>query len=115
MMHTLEEIYGKDNVHYVEIDNAAASGVLTVKAAVAGHRIRLINGFIPTDGSCTLEWRSNTTPLSGAIPADTKGPVYNEAPLAGWLQTEVGEALNLNISAAVNVDGHCVLVTIPGP
>lgn len=90
--------------------SASASGDNLIVAAETGKRIRVINYCIISAGTVNAKWRSNTTDKSGAFPLVANvGAVCPEADL-GWLVTEVGEALNLNLSGAVLVAGHLAYV-----
>jgi len=94
----------------------ASSGDNAVVAAVAGKIIRVL-GFVLMNNVATannVRFRSATNSISclfgfGAI-AD--GIVYGPYNLHGWFQTNAGEALNINLSAATAVGVQVVYVLV---
>lgn len=96
--------------------NASASGSNTVVAAVTGKRIRVLSYVMIAAGDVTVTWRSASTAISGPMALATNGGAApgsgQMAPvgLFGQFQTEAGEALNMNLSAAVAVGGHLTYI-----
>ena len=90
---------------------SASSTDNTIVAAVTGKRIRVISVFLTASTVCTVAFESSTTtPLTGtmnffakdggAISTGTAtGSLVLPANLLGWFQTDVGELLNLTVSA----------------
>ncbi len=89
------------------IINTAGSGDTVIVAAVTGKRIRVINYVLTAAGVVSVTFRSGTTALTGAMPLAANGGISVAGAQPGfWLQTAAGEALNLSLSAAVQVSGH---------
>jgi hypothetical protein len=92
--------------------SASASGNTEVVAAVAGKRIRVLQYRLVCGGDVTVKFRSASTDITGGMPFATNGGISAGAPVqtpAGLLfefQTAPGEALNINLSAAIAVGGH---------
>ncbi len=111
-------IYYRDQilpVRYAAIE-ASASGDNQIVAAVAGYEIVVLAWSVTSNGAVNARWRSNTTSISGRtfMPEAGRGKVANDNP-HGWFKTVAGEALNLNLSAAVAVEGELVYVLFPAP
>jgi len=89
------------------IINASASGITTQIASVSGKKIRVIALVLTSNGTVNVKFQSSTTPT------DKTGLFYEVAntgfsmPLNpyGWFETISGEALNINLSAAIAVGG----------
>jgi hypothetical protein len=96
--------------------SAASSGSNEIVAAVAGKRIKVLAYTVISAGSVSMTWRSASTAISGAMPLAANGGAApsggSVSPLGNMplLQTEVGEALNINLSSAVGVYGHLTYV-----
>ena len=85
---------------------AASNGNNTIVTAIAGKIIRVTSYTLVAAGTVAVKWRSNDTDLSGAMTL----VVNNVVPVGfnpdGHVQTAAGEALKLNNSAGVAVNGH---------
>ena len=95
--------------------NISGVGSNEIVAAVTGRTIRVLSYAIVSDGSVTVEWRSATTPLSGAMSLAANGNVGSSAgsgSITGVLSTNVGEALNVFLGGAVGVRGHLTYIEI---
>ena len=95
----------------VAIDNAAASGDTVVLPAVAGQKVRVRGYVIDAAGPVAVTWKGGANALTGAAPLVAGVPLV--VPMGGssadpsfWFETNPGEALILNASAAVQVSGH---------
>jgi hypothetical protein len=93
-------------VKYAAID-AASSGDNTLLAAVASRKIRVLSCFLVAAGSVNVRFEDGAggTALTGQmnLVANT-GFVLPYNP-HGWFETSVNTLLNLELSAAVSVDG----------
>ena len=98
------------------IVNASSSGSNTIVAAVANKRIRVLSYVIVAAGDVTVTWQSASNAISGGMPLAANGgaaPAAGQATpggLIGQFETNQGEALNLNLSAAVAVGGHITYI-----
>ncbi|MDQ3024111.1 MAG: hypothetical protein M3R04_06990 [bacterium] len=89
--------------------SAASSGANQIVAADATKRIKVLQYSFVADAAVTAKWQSAATDLTGSMSFDAKGGIASPCgtPAGGWLlQTEVNEALNLNLGGAVGVRGH---------
>lgn len=87
--------------------DAASSGDNTLKAAVSGKRILVTSLFLLAAGTVNVRFESGAsgTALTGQMNliANTGFALsYNEY---GWFVTAKDELLNLELSAAISVDG----------
>lgn len=105
---------GGKTFQYKAVDNAAAAGDLTIQAASAGNKAKLISYLIVPNAACTVQWKRGATPLSGPMLLNA-GAEYDAAGhlLAPLMETAVNEALILNVSTAVQVSGHCAYLLEP--
>lgn len=101
--------------------SASASGDNTIVAAVPNQKIVLVSYVVIASADVSITWKSGaSTNLSGAMAiAANGGAAPGAGPLApsgvvGLLETASGQALVLNLSAAVPVGGHIAyrLVTV---
>lgn len=93
---------------------ASASGVTTIVALVSSKKIRVVAMQLVANAAVNIKWQSHVTPtdLTGlAYLAANGGYVFGYNP-AGWFQTISGEALDINLSAAVAVGGSLTYVTV---
>lgn len=90
-----------------KIDHGS-SGNNEIVAAVAGKKIKVYAIVLVVSDAVNCKWCSATTDLTGAMNFSSQGEGYSHAvqPPAFLLETAAGEALNLNLSAAVAVDGY---------
>lgn len=92
----------------------ATSGDNTIVAAVATKKIRVLSLVLVASGTTTVRFESGAggTALTGqmALIANT-GFQLGFNPL-GWFETSAGALLNLELSAAVSVDGVLCYVEV---
>lgn len=93
--------------------SASASGDTVVVAAVASKKIRVVSYMFQSAGAVDVRFRSGAaTNLTGALPnAANTGAAAGFSPV-GHFETVAGEALNINLSAAVAVGGHVAYVEV---
>jgi hypothetical protein len=100
-------------VKYAKID-AALSGDNTIVAAVAGKKIRVLAVFYLAAGGVSVRFESGAggTALTGQM--EHTGQTGCVLPFSedGWFETAAGALLNLELSAAVSVDGALTYVEI---
>ncbi len=93
--------------------NGAGAGVVEIAPAVTDRKYVVLHYLVVVDGVTTVEWRSGTTPLSGLMPLVANGNASaggGTGSLAGLFETADGDALNLSVSGAVDVDGHVTFI-----
>jgi hypothetical protein len=100
-------------VKFVAID-AATSGNNTLLAAVTSKKIRVVSAFLVAAGAVNVRFESGAdgTALTGQmnLVANT-GFVLPYNP-SGWFETASGTLLNLELSAAVSVDGSLSYIEV---
>jgi hypothetical protein len=99
---------------YVQI-TATEDGTTTIIAGVAGEQIVVTSLFIDPASAVTVNWQSHTTStvlIGPTALAANDGYVLPYHPL-GWFAAPAGEAVDINLSGAVNVGGCLTYVTIP--
>lgn len=91
---------------------AISAGITTIVAAVPNTRIRVI-AFALTSNSptTTVRFRSGNTNLTGDM--NITGPLFASLPDSGLFETDVGQALDIELSLAANVTGFLVYELIP--
>lgn len=86
---------------------ASSSGDTTLVPALPGKRIRILNYFISASADVNVKWKSGASnDISGLIYAGSKGGAVLPHTEFGWLETNAGEPLVLNLASAVAVGGH---------
>lgn len=94
--------------------DAATSGDNTIVAAVASKKIRVLSAFLVAAGTVNVRFESGAggTALTGQmnLVANT-GFVLPFNPL-GWFETGTNTLLNIELSAAVSVDGSLTYVEV---
>jgi len=96
---------GAKTLKTAKIDHATIGNNVIV-SAVSGKKIKVYAIILVATGTVNVKWCSATTDLTGDKNFQAReGYVATVNPPALLLQTAVSEALNLNLSAAVAVDG----------
>ena len=90
--------------------NATASGNTQVVAAQAGLRIRVVSYGVAVIGAVNVKFQSATTDISATFPLGAKGTLVMPFSETGWFQTNVGAALNINLSAATTTGCQVVWI-----
>jgi len=94
------------------IISASTSGANTIVTAVSGKKIRVLSYNFIANGNVNAKWQSNTTDISGLkYCTQYSGLVANFNPV-GWVETASGEALKLNLSAAIAIGGEITYIEI---
>jgi hypothetical protein len=93
---------------------ASSSGVTNIIAAVGGKRIRVLALSLVANAAVNVKFQSHVTPsdLSGLYYLAANGGFILPYNPIGWFQTVSGEALDINLSAAVACGGNLVYVTV---
>lgn len=90
----------------LRIDNAAAAGVTPLVTAVPLQKTRAYGLRLSVGGACIVELRRGSTVLERFNFAGAGGGIVLDLREEPYYTTAVNEALNLNSSAAVQVDGQ---------
>ena len=98
---------------FAKID-AATSGDNTLVSAVNGRQIRVLACFMISAGSVNVRFESGAggTALTGQMNLTTNSGFVLPFNQAGWFQTAAGSLLNLELSAAISVDGCLTYIEI---
>ncbi len=91
--------------------NTTGNGTAVV-AAVTSKKIRVLRFSFVHAGAVTVKWQSGTTDISGPMVFDAAGGMVEPFSPYGICETASGLALNLNLSAAVQVGGTLQYVEI---
>ena len=94
--------------------STATSGNTTAVAAVAGKKLRVLSYRFQADADVSVKFRSSTAgDLTGPMAAGARGGGGGASfSPAGHFETAVGEALQLNLSGAVQVSGHLTYIEV---
>jgi hypothetical protein len=94
--------------------DVASSGDNSIVSAVAGKKIRVISLFYLASGTVTAMWYSAAagTALTGGLQHTAATGVVLNQNEDGWFETVAGEALVLNLSAAISVDGFLSYIEV---
>jgi len=84
---------------------ASSSGSNAIVALVSGKKIRVIRWNASSNGSVNMKWQSSATDITGLFYTTQFASAGGAYCPVGIFETASGEALNLNLSAAVAVGG----------
>ena len=90
----------------VAVDHAT-SGNNEIVAAVTGKKIRVLSMLMIAAGTVNARFESGAdgTALTGQMPLVANSGFSATYNSNGWFETAAGESLNLELSAAISVDG----------
>jgi hypothetical protein len=93
---------------------ASSSGATTLIALVSSKKIRVLALSLVANGAVNAKFQSHVTPtdLTGLYYCSANGGIVLPFNPVGWFQTVSGEALDINLSAAVAVGGSITYVTV---
>lgn len=96
------------------IIDAATSGDNTIVGTVGGKKIRVLSLFMVAAGSVITRFESTAggTALTGQMNLTTNSGYVLPFNPTGWFETVSGELLNLELSAAISVDGSVSYVEV---
>jgi hypothetical protein len=93
--------------------NASGLGTNNILAAVTGKKIRVLRWDLTTSGAVNAKFQSNAaTDISGLYYFAQNGGISAGFSPVGHFQTNAGETLDLNLSAAVAVGGTLTYVEV---
>lgn len=106
---------------FAKIDRATAVDGAAVVNLVSGKKIRVLRYRLIPAGDVGVKWQSSTSNSTGTGTNTDLGPVESykagggiteEFCPVGIMETAVGEALKLNLNAAVQVSGNLTYVEV---
>lgn len=92
------------------IDVAATAEI--VAAPGAGQKVVLISFWLSASGAVNAKWQSGSTDKTGLMYFAAAGASF-VVPRGGVVECAANEALNLNLSGSVPLDGHCEYIVVP--
>lgn len=95
-------LQGKTGTDTAKLTTAAA-GNTQIIPGVAGKRIRVFAFLLSAAAANNVKFQSNTTDISLITYCPATGGIVVPTIDMAWFSTAVGEALNLNLSAATSV------------
>lgn len=81
---------------------SASSGANEVVAAVAGAKYRVLSVVAVATAANSIKFQSASTDITATFPLGANGGFVLPFNEHGWCETAVGEALNINFSAATS-------------
>lgn len=92
--------------------NPASIGSNAAIAAAPGRSIRVLGAAVVSSGINSVKFLSASTDISATFAFAANGGLvlpYNDH---GWVQTAEGEALNINLTAALAVGVHLLYIIV---
>jgi hypothetical protein len=101
-------------VKFAVIDNATSGDNTIVAAAGVGVKIRVLSVFLMSAGTTTVRFESGAsgTALTGQMNCTAQSGFVLPFNPAGWFETATNTLLNLELSAAISVDGCLTYVEV---
>lgn len=92
---------------------ASASGATQLVAASGTNKIRVLSYVIVASAAVNAKFQSAATDKTGLLYCAANTGVSAPFSPVGHFETNAGEALNVNLSAAVAVGGHLAYALVP--
>lgn len=104
-----------NDAYLYEVIDDATSGDNTLIAAVASRRIRVVALFMIAAGTVNVRFEDGAagTALTGQMNLVVNSGFSLPYNPAGWFETSVNTLLNLELSAAISVDGSITYILVP--
>jgi hypothetical protein len=93
------------------IISASASSTITIQAAQASARMRVLSYVITSKAATSVDFRSSTTPITGMMTLDTNDVIASGLNQYGHFQTTTGQPLIITTGAGA-VAGHITYVAV---
>lgn len=83
-----------------------------IAAASADHFYRVINAYLSSGGTNTVQFKSGSNNLTGAMDMISGQDITwpDSDAMVGWLQSNRNEALNITTTEGVDLMGHVTLL-----
>lgn len=91
----------------------ASSGATQLVAAAAGAKYRVLSVAIIATTAVSAKFQSGSTDITGTFPLGANGGFVLPFNEHGWFETNVNEALNINLSGAVSTGVQIQYIKIP--
>ncbi|RMH18628.1 MAG: hypothetical protein D6698_06765 [Gammaproteobacteria bacterium] len=93
--------------------DTSTSGNTVLVAAASGKKIRVLSYTVVAGGPVTVKFNDGSNDLTGPITLSAAGDGGSASlPEGGLFETPAGSALNINLSAAVQVGGHITYIEV---
>lgn len=100
--------------HITTFANPSALGASAVISAIPGSAIRVLGLAIVATAATTVNFSSNATAISATFPLGANGGLVLPFNEHGWMQTAIGEALNINLGTATATGVHVSYIVLGG-
>lgn len=91
----------------------ASSGANQLVAAEPGARYRVLSAAVVATTTVSVKFQSGTTDITGTFPLGANGGFVLPFNEHGWFETNVNEALNINLSGAVSTGVQLQYIKLP--
>jgi hypothetical protein len=98
--------------HVNVISNPSSIGNTAVVAALPNARIRVLSVAVVAAAANSVKFQSGTTDISALFAFAANGGLVLPFNEHGWFETAVGEALNINLSAATAVGAQIQYIVL---
>ena len=89
-------------------------GATQLVAAVAGTKYRVLSAAIVTSATNSVKFQSAANDITALWPLGANGGFVLPFNEHGWFETNAGEALNVNLSAAASTGVQIQYIKLPG-
>jgi len=97
--------------HFASID-FATTATHEVIAAITGMKLRVVSMFLRSDDVVTIQLLSGATAIGGTMQMTDGDYIQLNINEYGHFETSAATLLNMELSAAISVDGHVCYVEI---
>jgi hypothetical protein len=92
----------------------ASSGATALVAAVAGTKYRVLALAAIATLANSIKFQSASTDITGTFPLGANGGLVLPFNEHGWFETNVNEALNVNMTVATSTGVQIQYIKLPG-
>ena len=97
---------GGKPLQFASISTAASGATQLVAAQGGALKIKVVSYVIVASSAVSAKFQSSSTDLTGAMSLAASGGVAAPSGSSHWFETAANQALNINLSGAVQVSGH---------
>lgn len=109
------------SLQYAKIEATSGDNVIVTGSDFPNQRVRVLAYTVLSDADVTIQWKSDSTDISGPMPIAERGGLTCTSnflapggPMALMTTLNVGEDLVLNLGSAATVGGHITYYAING-
>lgn len=100
--------------HITTFANPSGAGQSAIIAAIPGAAIRVLSLAMISTTANAVKFQSNNTDISATFPLGANGGFVLDFNEHGWMQTAIGEALNINMGTATATGVHLSYIVVLG-